>query len=311
MTYCSLRSTIDHTGGDGFGYNGQHGKPRFDTEFFLLSFIAVTRVTKAAMRILVVTNQKGGVGKTTTAISLGAALVARGQRVLIVDLDPQANATSGVGVRKDLPNGIYGVLLKEQPISSAIVQTGLPGLDLIPSSAEMSGAEVELVPLLAGGSRWRQAMRGAGDYETVIIDCPPSLGLLTVNALVAGDGVVVPVQCEYYALEGLAQLLETIEAVRQRLNERLEVLAIVLTMEDRRNRLSMQVADEVRRHFPKLVARTRIPRSVRLAEAPSHGKPISIYDPSSRGAQSYAELAREIDHRLKSREAIPLSGAIA
>ena len=263
------------------------------------------------MRILVVTNQKGGVGKTTTAISLGAALVDRGQRVLIVDLDPQANATSGLGVGKDHPNSIYSVLLKERPITDAITHTETPGLDIIPSSSEMAGAEVELVPLMARESRLRQALRAAALYDTVIIDCPPSLGLLTVNALVAGDGVVVPVQCEYYALEGLAQLLDTIEAVRQRLNDHLEVIAIVLTMEDRRNRLSMQVADEVRRHFPKLVARTRIPRTVRLAEAPSHGKPINAYDPTSRGAKAYDDLAREIEHRMKSREAIPLSGAIA
>lgn len=273
--------------------------------------LVVTRVTGAQVRVLVVSNQKGGVGKTTTAISLGAALVERGQRVLIVDLDPQANATSGVGIGKDRPHAIYGVLLKEQPITQAITKTDLPGLDIVPSCVEMAGAEVELVPMLARESRLRQALRAAADYDTVIVDCPPSLGLLTVNALVAGDAVVVPVQCEYYALEGLAQLLETIEAVRQRLNEKLEVLAIVLTMEDRRNRLSMQVADEVRRHFPKLVARTRIPRTVRLAEAPSYGKPISIYDPSSRATKSYADLALEIEGRLKMRDAIPLSGAMA
>jgi chromosome partitioning protein len=173
----------------------------------------------------------------------------------------------------------------------------------------MAGAEVELVPLMAREFRLRHALRQLGAYDTVIVDCPPSLGLLTVNALAAGDGVIVPVQCEYYALEGLAQLLNTIDAVRQRLNERLEVLAIVLTMEDRRNRLSMQVTDEVRRHFPKLVARTRIPRTVRLAEAPSHGKPISTYDPQSRAAKAYSELAREVEQRLKQREPIALAGS--
>lgn len=261
------------------------------------------------MKILVVSNQKGGVGKTTTTINLGASLVARRQRVLLVDLDPQANATSGLGLRKGDSNGMYEVLLRERPIGEAISRTIVPGLDIIPSSPEMAGAEVELVPLLARESRLRHALQRASGYDTVIVDCPPSLGLLTVNALVAGDSVLVPVQCEYYALEGLAQLLDTIEAVRQRLNERLEVLAIVLTMEDRRNRLSMQVVDEVRRHFPKLVVRTRIPRTVRLAEAPSHGKPISLYDPTSRAAKSYAELAREIEQRLDARDAIPLSGA--
>jgi len=263
------------------------------------------------MTVLVVSNQKGGVGKTTTAISLGAAMVDRGQRVLIVDLDPQANATSGLGISKERANGIYGVLLHERPLSEAVVPTAVPGLDLLPSGPDMAGAEVELVPVMAREYRLRKALRDSGGYDTVIVDCPPSLGLLTVNALAAGDGVIVPVQCEYYALEGLAQLLDTIEAVRERLNEKLEVLAIVLTMEDRRNRLSMQVIDEVRKHFPQLVARARIPRTVRLAEAPSHGKPISVYDPQSRAAKAYAELARELMTRLKAREPIPLAGAIA
>lgn len=260
------------------------------------------------MRVLVVSNQKGGVGKTTTAISLGAALVARGQRVLIVDLDPQANATSGLGITKDRP-GIYSVLIKERPIVEAVVKTEISGLDLLPSGPDMAGAEVELVPLMAREFRLRQSLRGAESYDTVIVDCPPSLGLLTVNALAAGDAVVVPVQCEYYALEGLAQLMDTIEAVRQRLNQRLEVLAIVLTMEDRRNRLSMQVTDEVRRHFPNLVADTRIPRTVRLAEAPSHGKPISVYDPESRAAKAYDELAGEVVSRLAARVPIALAGS--
>ncbi|HKY51412.1 MAG TPA: AAA family ATPase [Candidatus Limnocylindria bacterium] len=262
------------------------------------------------MTVLVVSNQKGGVGKTTTAISLGAALVESGQRVLIVDLDPQANATSGLGISKAQPNGIHGALLRERPLAEAVVRTDLPGLDLVPSGPDMAGAEVELVPLMAREYRLRQVLGDTGRYDTVLIDCPPSLGLLTINALAAGDAVIVPVQCEYYALEGLAQLLDTIGAVRRRLNERLEVLAIVLTMEDRRNRLSMQVVDEVRTHFPELVARARIPRTVRLAEAPSHGKPISVYDPDSRAAKAYAELARELLARLKSREPIALAGAM-
>jgi chromosome partitioning protein len=263
------------------------------------------------MTVLVVSNQKGGVGKTTTAISLGAAMAERGERVLIVDLDPQANATSGLGISKERANGIYGVLLGQRPLVEAIVTTDVAGLDLIPSGPDMAGAEVELVPLMAREYRLREALRGADQYDTVIVDCPPSLGLLTVNALAAGDGVVVPVQCEYYALEGLAQLMDTIEAVRARLNGKLEVLAIVLTMEDRRNRLSMQVVEEVHKHFPKLVARVRIPRTVRLAEAPSHGKPISVYDPQSRAAKAYDELARELIERVKAREPIALSGAMA
>ena len=263
------------------------------------------------MTVLVISNQKGGVGKTTTAISVGAAFVGRGQRVLVVDLDPQANATSGLGVSKELPNDIYGVLLKDRPMGESIVPTAVDGLDLVPSGPDMAGAEVELVPIMAREYRLRKALRGIHGYDTVLVDCPPSLGLLTVNALAAGDAVLIPVQCEYYALEGLAQLLNTIEAVRERLNDHLEVLAIVLTMEDRRNRLSLQVIDEVQRHFPKLVAHSRIPRTVRLAEAPSHGLPISVYDPKSPAVQAYADLARELSQRLKSRAPIALSGAIA
>ena len=184
----------------------------------------------------------------------------------------------------------------------------MAGLDLLPSSPEMAGAEVELVPLLAREFRLRDALQHAKGYDTILIDCPPSLGLLTVNALVAADAVLVPVQCEYYALEGLAQLLATIDAVRVRLNAKLEVLAIVLTMEDRRNRLSMQVTEEVIRHFPALVARVRIPRAVRLAEAPSHGQPINVYDPGSRAAQAYSDLAQEISMRLAARVPIALGG---
>ena len=263
------------------------------------------------MRVLVISNQKGGVGKTTTAISLGAALAGRGERVLLVDLDPQANATSGLGVSKEPPNAIYGVLLKEQPIENLAVRTSVPGLDLVPSGPDMAGAEVELTPLMAREYRLRKAIRSIEGYDIVLVDCPPSLGLLTVNALAAGDDVLIPVQCEYFALEGLAQLLATIEAVRARLNEGLEVLAIVLTMEDRRNRLSLQVVEEVERHFPQLVARARIPRTVRLAEAPSHGVPISRYDPRSPAARAYDDLAREISARLKSRAPLALGGAIA
>jgi chromosome partitioning protein len=263
------------------------------------------------MTVLVVTNQKGGVGKTTTAISLGAAFAERGQRVLLVDLDPQANATSGLGASKDAPNPIYGILLREQPLTDSVVHTAVDRLDLVPSGPDMTGAEVELVPLMAREYRLRQALREASAYDTIILDCPPSLGLLTVNALAAADAVLIPVQCEYYALEGLAQLLRTIEAVRDRLNEHLDLLAIVLTMEDRRNRLSLQVVEEVRRHFPSLVARARIPRTVRVAEAPSHGLPISVYDRSSPASEAYAELADELSARLRSREPIALGGAIA
>ena len=187
----------------------------------------------------------------------------------------------------------------------------MEGLDLVPSGPDMAGAEVQLVPIMAREYRLRQALRDTHGYDTVLVDCPPSLGLLTVNALAAGDAVLIPVQCEYYALECLAQLLSTSEAVRERLNDHLVLLAIVLTMEDRRNRLSLQVIDEVQRHFPDLVARSRIPRTVRLAEAPSHGLPISIYDPKSPATQAYNDLARELSQRLKARAPLAVRGAIA
>ena len=261
------------------------------------------------MSTLCITNQKGGVGKTTTAISLGAALAEAGSRVLLVDLDPQGNATSGLGMRRqELERGIYGVLLHDRSLAEAALPTSVPGLDLLPSTPDMAGAEVELVPALAREYRLRSALEHAG-YDTILVDCPPSLGLLTINALAAADGVLVPVQCEYYALEGLAQLMTTIDAVKRRLNPALEVLAIVLTMADARNRLSMQVIEEVHRHFPELVARVRIPRTVRLAEAPSHGLPISAYDRASRGAQAYADLAQELSARLAARSPIALGAA--
>lgn len=251
------------------------------------------------MKAIALANQKGGTAKTTTATSLGAALAQRGRRILLIDLDPQANATSALGLPKTDPRSIYGVLLRDAPLTSAVVRTAVPGLSVVPSSLDMAGVEVELVPAMAREFRLRTSLSRLGsDYDVVLIDCPPSLGLLTINALAAADHVIVPVQCEYLALEGLAQLISTIDAVRARLNDRLTILTILLTMEDRRNRLSIQVADEVTRHFPQLVAQTRIPRSVRLAEAPSHGKPISLYDPSSRATAAYAAFAREIETRL-------------
>lgn len=249
------------------------------------------------MTVVSISNQKGGTGKTTTAVSLGAALAQIGRRILLVDLDPQGNATSALGVARD-GRGSYDVLIRDLPISQAIVSTRQAGLDLVPSSPDMTGAEVELVPAMAREFRLRQALQGATAYDTMLLDCPPSLGLLTVNALAAAEWVLIPVQTEYLALEGLAQLLRTIDAVRARLNPSLAVLAIVLTMADSRNRLSLQVTAEVERHFPDLVARARIPRAVRLAEAPSHGLPIELYDPASRAALAYRELAAEIADRL-------------
>lgn len=261
------------------------------------------------MTAIAVANQKGGVGKTTTAISLGAALAARTTRVLLIDLDPQGNATSGLGESRERSRSVHGVLLRDAPVAQAIIPTAVPGLDLLPSSSDMAAAEVELVPAMAREFRLRTALQGLSGYDVVLIDCPPSLGLLTINALAAADEVLVPVQAEYLALEGLAHLLATIEAVRSRLNQRLAILAVLMTMYDRRNRLSLQVAEEVRRHFPELIARTLIPRSVRLAEAPSHGKPISLYDPASRATEAYAQLAGELRSRLASRQPIALAGA--
>ena len=274
---------------------------------------SLTRLSSVA-RIIAVANQKGGVGKTTTAVNLAASLAAAEQRTLLVDGDPQGNATSGIGITRDaIAATIYDVLIGSTSAAEAIIrEVQFRHLDLLPATPELAGAEVELVDHPRRDSAMRAALSGvSSQYDYVLIDCPPSLSLITVNMLAAADALLIPVQCEYYALEGLAQLLDTIEAVRERLNEKLEVLAIVLTMEDRRNRLSMQVIDEVRKHFPKLVARARIPRTVRLAEAPSHGKPISVYDPQSRAARAYAELARELMARLKAREPIPLAGAIA
>ena len=247
---------------------------------------------------IAVANQKGGVGKTITTVSLASALASSGSRVLVVDLDPQRNATSALGVRHPLELSVHDLLIRDGRVPDLAVRTDVDRLDLVPSSIEMAGAEVELVPVLGREFRLRASLASATGYDVVLIDCPPSLGLLTVNALVAAEHVIVPVQCEYLALEGLAQLLATIDAVRARLNPGLRILAILLTMEDRRNRLSQQVADEVVGHFPDLVSKVRIPRSVRLAEAPSHGKPIDVYDPGSRATAAYAAFAREILERL-------------
>ncbi len=251
---------------------------------------------------IAITNQKGGVGKTTTAVNVGSILASRGRKVLLADLDPQRNATSALGLSEP-PASAHDVLLRDAPLTSAVLPTGVAHLDIVPSSSAMAGAEVELVPAMGREFRLRASVSVKSSYDYLLIDCPPSLGLLTVNALVAADHVIVPVQCEYLALEGLAQLLATIDAVRARLNPALSILAILLTMEDRRNRLSLQVVEEVTRHFPDLVAKTRIPRSVRLAEAPSHGKPIDVYDPGSRAAQAYASFAREIEERVAAKRA--------
>jgi len=251
-------------------------------------------------RILVIANQKGGVGKTTTAVSLAAALAEEGQRVLLLDLDPQGNASSGVGlrVRGDGPT-IYEVLVDGADVRKAVVPTAFPNLWAIPATLDLAGAEIELVSAFNRERRLRQALQPLrDDFDVVIIDCPPSLGLLTVNALSAGDGVVVPIQCEYFALEGLGALRQNTDLIRTHLNPELEIVGFVLTMLDARTRLSQQVVDEVRTHFGDLVFATRIPRSVRLAEAPGFGQPITVFDPASRGAMAYRSLALEVLDRI-------------
>jgi chromosome partitioning protein len=248
--------------------------------------------------IIVLANQKGGVGKTTTAINLGAELAANGVSCLLVDLDPQANATAGLGRSRGDGATVYEVLIEDLPLAEVIVPTVQPGLELAPSGPDLAGAEVELVPAMAREQRLRRALDSvAGRYDAIIVDCPPSLGLLTLNALTAADEVLVPVQCEYLALEGLGQLTGTLEAVRRNLNPKLHLGGLLLTMYDSRTNLSQQVAEEVRRHFPATFA-TVIPRSVRVSEAPSHGLPISLYAGSSPAAKAYAAFAAEVIEAL-------------
>jgi chromosome partitioning protein len=252
-----------------------------------------------AIRVTACTNQKGGVGKTTTVVNLAAYLALSGTATLVIDLDPQGNATSGLGVdRRSLDRSVYDALIDRTPINELVLGTSVPGLDLVPAALALSGAEIELVGLPAREHRLSASLAVLDRrYDRVLIDCPPSLGLLTVNALTAADGVLIPIQTEYYALEGLSQLVNTIRMVREGLNPRLEIDGVLLTMYDGRTRLSVQVAAEVRRHLEGAVYDTVVPRSIRLSEAPSHGVPIAIYDPSSRGAEAYGRLAAEVTAR--------------
>jgi chromosome partitioning protein len=257
-------------------------------------------------RILAVANQKGGVGKTTTAISVAAALAVLGRRVLLIDIDPQANATSGLGIdRRHVPTSIYDVLLLGKPIGEARMPTAIPGLEIVPSAIGLAGSEIELVDLQHREQRLRWALAGheADAYspndDYVVIDCPPSLGLLTVNAVVAAEALLVPIQCEFFALEGLGLLMHTVGLLRRELNPELGIAGIVMTLFDGRLALAHQVVEEVRMRFGDLLLSPLIPRNVRLSEAPSHGLPIELYDPYCRGAVAYRELATNLDERLR------------
>jgi chromosome partitioning protein len=245
---------------------------------------------------MAVANQKGGVGKTTTAVNLGAALAELGYRVLVIDLDPQGNATTGLGINtRNLDAAIYDVILRDVPVEDTIEPTSLRNLFVVPATLDLAGAEIELVPVFSRELRVRRALEQVSDdFDFILIDCPPSLGLLTVNGLAAATEVVVPIQCEYYALEGLSQLLRSIELVQNNLNPQLRLSTVILTMYDARTRLAEQVVAEVRSHFGDRVCRSVVPRTVRLSEAPSFGQPIILFDSSSRGAIAYRELAKEV-----------------
>jgi len=260
----------------------------------------------AKPRILVVANQKGGVGKTTTAINLGTALAAVGEPTLVVDIDPQGNASTGLGIaRSERRVTIYDVLMGEAKLCDAVMPTRIPKLSIVPATVDLSGAELELIDIPHRNQRLKLALeelaQGDSAFSYVLIDCPPSLSLLTINAMVAADAVVVPLQCEFFALEGLSQLLKTIDLVRANLNPELEIQGIVLTMADRRNKLSDQVAEDVRRNMGTKVYRTMIPRNVRLSEAPSHGLPALVYDLKCPGSQAYIKLAGELIQRERER----------
>jgi chromosome partitioning protein len=260
-------------------------------------------------RVIAIANQKGGVGKSTTAVSLGAALAEDGFRVLVVDLDPQGNASTGMGIRHDARDvTVYDVVVAEAAVESAIVRTAVPGLEAVPSTIDLAGAEIELVSQFSRENRLKKALSSVADgrYDFIFLDCPPSLGLLTINALTAAEELIVPIQCEYYALEGLGQLLRNVNLVQHNINPELRLTGIVMTMFDPRTKLSEQVVEEVRRFFGEVVYDVIIPRTVRLSEAPGFGQPITVYDPRSKGAECYRKLAKEVAARPRPDTPMPV-----